>query len=91
MLRADRGLTERLFSDGLLKVVLVHFFSSIVTFSICGYNFTQPCYQVLVCTATLAWGVNLPAHTVVIKVGANYCASHLCISVNSLLNQFFVR
>lgn len=41
MLRADRGLTERLFSEGLLKV--------------------------LVCTATLAWGVNLPAHTVVIK------------------------
>ncbi|XP_050224918.1 DExH-box ATP-dependent RNA helicase DExH14 isoform X1 [Mercurialis annua] len=41
MLRADRVLTERLFSDGLLKV--------------------------LVCTATLAWGVNLPAHTVVIK------------------------
>ncbi|KAF3773729.1 putative helicase [Nymphaea thermarum] len=41
MLRADRSLTERLFSDGLLKV--------------------------LVCTATLAWGVNLPAHTVVIK------------------------
>ncbi|XP_028753755.1 DExH-box ATP-dependent RNA helicase DExH14 [Neltuma alba] len=41
MLRADRGLTERLFADGLLKV--------------------------LVCTATLAWGVNLPAHTVVIK------------------------
>lgn len=41
MLRSDRGLTERMFSDGLLKV--------------------------LVCTATLAWGVNLPAHTVVIK------------------------
>ncbi|XP_042499431.1 DExH-box ATP-dependent RNA helicase DExH14 isoform X2 [Macadamia integrifolia] len=41
MLRGDRGLTERLFSGGLLKV--------------------------LVCTATLAWGVNLPAHTVVIK------------------------
>ncbi|CAN6469997.1 unnamed protein product [Victoria cruziana] len=41
MLRADRRLTERLFSDGLLKV--------------------------LVCTATLAWGVNMPAHTVVIK------------------------
>ncbi|GAB2270112.1 activating signal cointegrator 1 complex subunit [Dionaea muscipula] len=41
MLRADRGLTERVFSEGILKV--------------------------LVCTATLAWGVNLPAHTVVIK------------------------
>ncbi|MCD7464619.1 activating signal cointegrator 1 complex subunit [Datura stramonium] len=41
MLRADRNLTERLFSQGILKV--------------------------LVCTATLAWGVNLPAHTVVIK------------------------
>ncbi|KAH6555344.1 hypothetical protein KP509_1Z263400 [Ceratopteris richardii] len=41
MLRSDRNLTERLFSLGLVKV--------------------------LVCTATLAWGVNLPAHTVVIK------------------------
>jgi hypothetical protein len=26
-----------------------------------------PCEQVLVSTATLAWGVNLPAHTVIIK------------------------
>ncbi|KAM3230160.1 hypothetical protein ACQJBY_060762 [Aegilops geniculata] len=41
MMRSDRNLMERLFADGLLKV--------------------------LVCTATLAWGVNLPAHTVVIK------------------------
>ncbi|GAX76248.1 hypothetical protein CEUSTIGMA_g3692.t1 [Chlamydomonas eustigma] len=41
MLRADRTLTERMFAEGLIKV--------------------------LVCTATLAWGVNLPAHTVVIK------------------------
>ena len=41
MLRSDRNLVERLFSDGLLKV--------------------------LCCTATLAWGVNLPAHTVIIK------------------------
>ena len=42
MLRQDRSLVERLFSDGLIKV--------------------------LVCTATLAWGVNLPAHAVIIKV-----------------------
>ncbi|KAJ1616363.1 P-loop containing nucleoside triphosphate hydrolase protein, partial [Pavlovales sp. CCMP2436] len=41
MLRAERGLSERLFAEGLVRV--------------------------LVCTATLAWGVNLPAHTVVIK------------------------
>ena len=41
MLRADRNLVERLFGEGLLKV--------------------------LCCTATLAWGVNLPAHTVIIK------------------------
>lgn len=28
------------------------------------------CVQVLVATSTLAWGVNTPAHLVVIKVGA---------------------
>lgn len=41
MLRTDRNLVERMFEDGVLKV--------------------------LVCTATLAWGVNLPASTVIIK------------------------
>ncbi|KAK1394463.1 hypothetical protein POM88_013519 [Heracleum sosnowskyi] len=46
MLRSDRGLTDKLFSEGLLKV--------------------------LVCTATLAWGVNLLAHTVVIKGTQSY-------------------
>lgn len=39
--RGDRTLSEDLFADGLLSV--------------------------LVSTATLAWGVNLPAHTVIIK------------------------
>ena len=39
--KEDRSLSEDLFADGLLKV--------------------------LVSTATLAWGVNLPAHTVIIK------------------------
>ncbi len=42
MLRQDRTLVERLFSEGFIKV--------------------------LVCTATLAWGINLPAHAVIIKV-----------------------
>uniref|UniRef100_A0A0K2UGB9 U5 small nuclear ribonucleoprotein 200 kDa helicase n=1 Tax=Lepeophtheirus salmonis TaxID=72036 RepID=A0A0K2UGB9_LEPSM len=41
MLRSDRNIVEKLFSQGLIKV--------------------------LVCTATLAWGVNLPAHGVIIK------------------------
>lgn len=41
MLRSDRALTERAFSNGTISA--------------------------LVCTATLAWGVNLPAHTVIIK------------------------
>ena len=42
MLRQDRNLVERYFSEGHIKV--------------------------LCCTATLAWGVNLPAHAVIIKV-----------------------
>jgi antiviral helicase SLH1 len=41
MPRSDRNLVERLFADGVLKV--------------------------LCCTATLAWGVNLPAAAVIIK------------------------
>ncbi|KAK9453183.1 Sec63 Brl domain-containing protein [Dipodascopsis uninucleata] len=41
MLRTDRNLTERLFTEGVVKV--------------------------LCCTATLAWGVNLPAAAVIIK------------------------
>ncbi|KAL1954519.1 hypothetical protein VTO42DRAFT_1079 [Malbranchea cinnamomea] len=41
MARSDRNLVERLFSEGVIKV--------------------------LCCTATLAWGVNLPAAAVVIK------------------------
>eukprot|EP01104_Vermistella_antarctica_P009338 TRINITY_DN238_c1_g1_i2.p1 TRINITY_DN238_c1_g1~~TRINITY_DN238_c1_g1_i2.p1 ORF type:complete len:2228 (-),score=554.58 TRINITY_DN238_c1_g1_i2:294-5987(-) len=41
MLRRDRNIVEKLFGEGMLRV--------------------------LVCTATLAWGVNLPAHTVIIR------------------------
>ncbi|CAI6089824.1 unnamed protein product [Clonostachys chloroleuca] len=48
MARADRNLMERLFAEGVIKV--------------------------LCCTATLAWGVNLPAAAVVIKGTQVYSA-----------------
>lgn len=50
MARSDRNLMERLFADGVLRV--------------------------LCCTATLAWGVNLPAAAVVIKGTQVYSAEH---------------
>lgn len=48
MARSDRNLMERMFSEGLIKV--------------------------LCCTATLAWGVNLPAAAVIIKGTQLYSA-----------------
>jgi antiviral helicase SLH1 len=48
MARSDRNMMERLFADGVLKV--------------------------LCCTATLAWGVNLPAAAVIIKGTQLYSA-----------------
>ncbi|KAL7033852.1 hypothetical protein ACKWTF_007745 [Chironomus riparius] len=50
MLRQDRSMVEKLFGDGLIKV--------------------------LVTTATLAWGVNLPAHAVIIKGTEIYDSKH---------------
>ncbi|XP_066593278.1 activating signal cointegrator 1 complex subunit 3 isoform X2 [Prorops nasuta] len=50
MLRSDRNLVEKLFAEGLIKV--------------------------LVCTSTLAWGVNLPAHAVIIKGTEIYDSKH---------------
>lgn len=37
--------------------------------------------QVLVSTATLAWGVNLPAHTVIIKGTPFFVCIQMCISM----------
>ena len=50
MARSDRNLMERLFGEGVLRV--------------------------LCCTATLAWGVNLPAAAVVIKGTQVYSSQH---------------
>ncbi|KAI7887163.1 activating signal cointegrator 1 complex subunit 3 [Lichtheimia hyalospora FSU 10163] len=65
MLRSDRTLTERMFADGVLKV--------------------------LCCTATLAWGVNLPAYAVVIKGTQVYDAqkgSFVDLSILDVLQIF---
>ncbi|KAI9492472.1 Sec63 Brl domain-containing protein [Zychaea mexicana] len=65
MLRSDRTLTERMFADGVLKV--------------------------LCCTATLAWGVNLPAYAVVIKGTQVYDSqkgSYVDLSILDVLQIF---
>jgi len=67
MLRPDRSLVERLFTEGQCRVIC--------------------------CTATLAWGVNLPAHTVIIKGTRLYNAAQGCFVELGMLDvlQIFGR
>jgi len=53
--------------------------------------FTDGSIQVLICTATLAWGVNLPAHTLIIKGTQIYNPEKSCwvelSSQNTVINR----
>lgn len=65
LLRSDR-LVDFFYRHILLYYILLFYRNLVEKY------FAEGAIKVLICTATLAWGVNLPAHAVIIKVNSYF-------------------